>query len=52
MGSAGNSKISLRNLFGFTTREMIPIARNLHVRAKERIVRRRTKEFRGSTSVR
>ena len=39
---------STRNRYGFTAAEMSKIARNLHARAKERIARERSKEFRGS----
>jgi len=51
MGSADVSKIPPRNRYGFTTPEMIEIARNLHARAKERIARLRSKEFRSSISM-
>lgn len=52
MGSAAVAKIPVRNRYGFTTREMIQIARNLHARAKERIARGRSKEFRALTAAR
>jgi len=42
------SEPSTRNRYGFTAAEMSKIARNLHARAKERIARERSKEFRGS----
>jgi hypothetical protein len=38
----------LRNRYGFTASEMTTIARNLHARAKEKIARGQSKEFRGS----
>jgi hypothetical protein len=38
----------VRNRYGFTAAEMNKIARNLHVRAKEKIERGHGKEFRGS----
>jgi len=37
-----------RSRYGFTTRQMSTIARNLHATAKERIAAKRSKEFRGS----
>ena len=42
----------VRNRYGFTAAEMSKIARNLHARAKERIARGRSKEFRGSIAFR
>jgi hypothetical protein len=51
MRSADVAKIPPRNRYGFTTREMIRIARNLHPRAKERIARGHSKEFRSSMSI-
>ena len=38
----------VRNHYGLTASEMNKIARNLHARAKERIAKGRSKEFRGS----
>ena len=38
----------VRNRYGFTATEMTRIARNLHARAKERIARGQSSEFRGS----
>ena len=38
----------VRNHYGLSATEMSKIARNLHARAKERIARGRSKEFRGS----
>jgi hypothetical protein len=38
----------VRNRYGLTAAEMTKIARNLHARAKERIARARSKDFRGS----
>jgi hypothetical protein len=38
----------VRNRYGLTAAEMNKIARNLHARAKERIARGRSKQFRGS----
>jgi hypothetical protein len=52
MGFADVSKIPQRNRYGFTTREMIQIARNLHARAKERIARKYSKDLRSSTAIR
>jgi hypothetical protein len=37
-----------RNRYGLTAAQMTKIARSLHVRAKERSARGRSKEFRGS----
>jgi polysaccharide deacetylase 2 family uncharacterized protein YibQ len=38
----------VRNHYGLTATEMNRIARNLHARAKEKIARGQSKEFRGS----
>jgi hypothetical protein len=48
MCSADGSRILADNPYGFTGREMAQIARNLHARAKNRMVHERGVAFHGS----